>query len=164
MSSKPPTARPIKGLKVPSDRKTYPPVVWALVFLLWFRVSLGVPLFALMWIMAPPSNPGVWIVFAFVLVVMLAVTGLLARMVFRGYLLAPYVLAALGVLGAVSTLPTTMVIVIGASADVLLAVFALCPPYRAYVRAMGLSRRPAPRLPYKYDGPQPNREDLTSGR
>lgn len=90
MSSSP-LERPIRGLKLPSDRRVLPPTIQGIVFLLVFRAAIS--------------------------------------------------------------LGTSM----------LLVVFVWTPAAREYGRRMRGVRSGKPRLPYRYAGPQPNRDDLNAG-
>jgi len=165
MSAKPPTARPIKGLKLPSDRKSYPPVVWSIVFLIVFRgiLALGTTLWT-MW-----AYPG-WEAtsrIGFSIFIALLFTGVVAALVaivIRGSIIAPYLLTVAGVLGAQSVVTLAMIDVVFAASSVLLVIFVWTPAAREYGHRMRESRRRGPRLPYRYDGPQPKREDFTAGR
>ena len=159
-----PLARPVKGLKLPSDRRTLPPTVQAIVFLLLFRAAIG--FCSTLWSVwtSPQWETGPRIGFSvFMLLVGVGSTAILVAIVVRGSVISPYLLTVLGVLGLQNVFYLTMVDVVVTAASVLLVVFAWSPSSRAFIRRMRDARRREPRLPYRYDGPRPKKDDFLTG-
>lgn len=141
-----------------------PPTVQAIVFLLVFRTVIAVvtALWGVWW--SPLWQPNLRIGFTvFMLLMSAGFTAIIVAIVVRGSIISPYVLTVLGVFGVQYVISLTMVDVVFAAACVLLVVFAWSPSAREHVRRMRESRRNGPRLPYRYDGPQPKKEDFSTG-
>lgn len=159
-----PLARPSKGLRLPSDRRSLPPVVQAIVFLLVFKTAISLVSVVWNWWASPGWDPGARIGTTVVLIVMgIAFTAILTAIVTRGSILAPYVLTVVGVIGAANVIHLTMIDVVFAAASVLLVILAWSPAAREHGRRMRAARRGGPRLPYRYEGPAPKREDFSAG-